>query len=516
MTRPLGLRARMMLLFCAAVGLLLAGSFLILYAWLGRQTRTEFDRRVLEAQAPVAADVTSDGDAEDVSQLNLRGEYFEVADTSGRMLAHSRNLDWGALPAPAGALAVARTALFDLPESPRGPLRLAASPVRIGKTPAVLFLAIPTAGRERMLANVRRGLGLLLVSSLAIMALLSAWYVGRSLRPIVGLTAHAAALAERLQKPGGALSPAPLPRGFEGRTDEIGQLAKAFDRLWERMRRSVEQLGQFVSDASHELRTPLAVLRGETELVLSRPPSVTEYHQALEVIQEELGKLSRIVDGLFTLTLADAGQLRMAREPLYLNEVLEEACAIEEARARPKNIAIERSLDQECAYRGDETWLRQLFLAFLDNAVKYSPSGTRVRVRLETRHPASSLQAASAGLPLAAEPAAAPVSESPSDSSRVAQTVVCGPDPSHGGQGPRISFEDEGPGIDPAHLPHIFERFYRAGAAEAQSGGLGLAIARAITQACGGTVACESRPGAGARFIVDLPANPPAEILNGN
>ncbi len=486
MRRPLGLRARMMLLFCAAVGLLLAGSFLILYAWLARQTHAEFDRRVLEAEAPVAADVATDGDTEDVSQLDLRGEYFEVADLSGRVLAHSRNLAWGALPVPAGALAVERTTLFDVSGSPRGPLRLAATPVRMGQTSAVLLLAIPTTGRERMLANLRRGLGFLLVLSLATMALLSAWYVGRSLRPILSLTAHASALAERLEKPGGALSPAPLPEGLEGRTDEIGRLAEAFDRLWERMRRSVEQLGQFVSDASHELRTPLAVLRGETELVLGRPPKENEYHQALELIQEELGKLSRIVDGLFTLTLADAGQLRMAREPLYLNEVLEEACAIEEARARAKNIAIERSLDAECAYQGDETWLRQLFLAFLDNAVKYSPPGTRVRVRLETPD-ASSRRG---GLKATSTP--------------------------NGGRGPRISFEDEGPGIDPEHLPHIFERFYRAGAAESQSGGLGLAIAQAIAGACGGTIACDSRPGAGARFIVDLPANPPREILNEN
>ncbi len=460
----------MMLLFCAAVGVLLAGSFLILYAWLARNTRTEFDRRVLEAQAPVAADIVSDGSAEDVGQLNLPGEYFEVIDDTGRVLAHSVNLASGPLPLPRGTAGIHQPTLFDLAHSAYGPLRVAAVPVRIHNAPDVLLLAIPTGGRERTLAELRHGLGVLLALSLVVMALLSTWYVGRSLRPIAALTDHASRLGERLETPGAALAVDPLPPGLGGRTDEIGQLAEAFDRLWERMRNAVAQLRQFVSDASHELRTPLAVLRGETELVLGEPRNEEEYRQALEVIQDELGKLGRIVDGLFTLTLADAGQLRLAQEPLYLNEVLEEACAIEELRAREKNIHIERSLEREFAYQGDETWLRQLFLAFLDNAVKYSPAGTRVRVTIEPRD----------------------------------------------GQGPRVAVEDEGPGIAPENLPHIFERFYRAGGDEAQSGGLGLAIAQAIVRACGGTIECSSRLGEGTRFTVDLPAISPDANLNKN
>jgi signal transduction histidine kinase len=468
--RPLGLRARMMLLFCAAVGVLLAGSFLVLYAWLARNTHQEFDRRVLEAEAPVAADIVSDGSAEDVSQLNLPGEYFEVTDRSGYVLARSLNMASASLPVPPSALRVSKTTLFDLARSPHGPLRVAAVPVEIGKKPEILFLGMPTRGREETLADLRHSLGALLALSLAVMALLSAWYVGRSLRPIAALTEHVAQLGKRLETPGGALAAVPLPEGLEVRTDEIGQLAAAFDNLWVRMGNAVAQLRQFVSDASHELRTPLAVLRGETELVLGEPRNGEEYRRALEVIQDELGKLGRIVDGLFTLTLADAGQLRLAREPLYLNEVLEEACAIEESRARAKGIRIERSLENEFAYLGDETWLRQLFLAFLDNAVKYSPSGTRVLVSLETRHD----------------------------------------------QGPRVRFEDEGRGIAPEHLPHIFERFYRAGADEAQSGGLGLAIAQAIVHACGGHIGCASQPGEGTRFTVDLPALPRDGYLNKN
>jgi signal transduction histidine kinase len=470
MRRPLGLRARMMLLFCAVVGILLAGSFAMLYAWLSTKTRAEFDQRLREAAAPVAADITSDGDADDVSQLDLPYEYFEVTDREGRALARSRNLRPDSLRLPAGATGIGGLALFDVGDSAYGRLRMVAQPVSIGKTPAILFLAMPVAGREQTLADLRRGLGALLALSLAVMALVSTWYVGRSLRPIAALTEHASLLARRLETQSGALPGDPLPEGLTDHPDEIGQLATAFDRLWEQMRMAVAQLRQFVSDASHELRTPLSVLRGETELVLEEPRSEEEYRRALEVIQDELGKLSRIVEGLFTLTLADAGQLRLAREPLYLNEVLEEACALAESRGRAKDIRVERSLRSDVPYQGDETWLRQLFLSFLDNAVKYSPPGTRVRVSLEAND----------------------------------------------GLGPVVEFADEGPGIAPEHLPHIFERFYRGGADEAQSGGLGLAIAQAIVGACGGTIECSSRPGAGTRFTVHLPAMPPEANLNKN
>ncbi|HVC00288.1 MAG TPA: ATP-binding protein [Candidatus Dormibacteraeota bacterium] len=470
MRRPLGLRTRMMLLFCAVVGVLLAASFGILYAWQVHDIHREFDRQLLGASAPLAAHLVTDGHAREINRFNIPGEYFEVLSPNGRVLARSLNLASAPLALPRGATAVRQPTVFGIDDPNQGYLRLAAVPVMLKKTPAILVLGMSMLKLGRMQGELQSGLGLLFGLSLAVMALVSAWYVRRSLRPIIDLTEHTSQLAKRLETPGSLLSSRPLPRGLAGRPDEIGQLAEAFEELWERMRTAVGQLRQFVSDASHELRTPLAVLRGETDLVLSEQRSEGEYRQALQVIQDELGQLSRIVDGLFTLTLADAGQLRLAREPLYLNEVLEEACQLAEVRARGKNISIERALGNELPYQGDETWLRQLFLSFLDNAVKYSPSGTHIRVTLEGRN----------------------------------------------GAGARVGFADQGPGIAPEHLPHIFERFYRAGADEAQSGGLGLAIAEAIARACGGTIECSSQLGAGSRFTVNLPKVPPESNLNRN
>jgi signal transduction histidine kinase len=173
------------------------------------------------------------------------------------------------------------------------------------------------------------------------------------------------------------------------------------------------------------------------------------------------------VEGLFTLSMADAGQLHLACEPLYINEVLEEACALVASRARTKNISIVRDLGEEIAHVGDEAFLHQLFLIFLDNAIKYSPNDTQVRVSLEKQQGAI-----------------------------------------------RVRFEDQGMGISTQHLPFIFERFYRAapsGSGEAQSGGLGLAIAQAVARAQGGSIECESTLDIGSTFTLVLPVTSSAD-----
>ena len=464
MTRAYSLRVRMIVLFCAVVGVLLAGSYAGLYILLSRGIRAEFDRRLLESAAPVAADEATDADTQDVAELNLPNQYFEVLDGAGAVLALSKNLEGRPLDLTRARGASAVGNVMDLDDGARGRLRLVKVPFVQQGAARILLLAIPTRERDATLASFRRVLLVLLPCSLLLMALVAAWYVGRSLRPVTELTQHADWMTAHLREPAAVpVSPAleTLPQSSAG--DELGRLAAAFKQLFVSTEAALGQLRQFVADASHELRTPLSILQGETELVLSQTRSPEEYRKALQVIQEELRKLSRIVEGLFTLAMADAGQLRLARQPLYLNEVLEEACAFASQHARAKNIAIERALDREVPYEGDEAFLRQTFLILLENAVKYSPANTRVAVRLER---------------------------------------------SNGNL--RVEFRDQGIGIAAEHLPHVFERFFRAaqaGNGESQSGGLGLAIADAIVRAHGGAIRCSSAPGAGSSFTIELPAS---------
>jgi len=458
------LRFRMMLLFSIVVGSLMAVSYLGFYALLAREVRAQVDRQLLEAAGPVVADLNSDPNDEDVSQFNLPDEYFEILDPSGRILQQSRNLTTHPLSIGVQRLDSSRIAFRTLEDGDRGRLRLALVPLapRPGSGVRILAFALSTRDADLVLGRFRHLVLVLLPFSLLVTGLVSTWYVGRSLRPIAELTRHAADTTQRV----GSSGPQALwtPLTVSNPPDEVGLLAVTFNRLFVRVDSALRQLRQFVSDASHELRTPLSILQGETELLLAEPRSTEQYQKALGVIDEELKKLSRIVEGLFTLSMADAGQLRLARDPLYLNEVLEEACERISPRARAKNIDIERALGQEVGYQGDETFLRQLFLIFLENSVKYSPPNTRVRVDLRTVD------------------------------SRA-----------------QISFGDQGVGIAKEDSPRIFERFYRVAhpeAGEAQSGGLGLAIAQAITRNMAGSIACESTPGQGSTFTLNLPLEP--------
>ncbi len=458
MKRALSLRVRMMLLFCIVVGVLLAGSYLAFYLALRSVVHSQFDHRLREAEAPVAADLATDTDDEDVAALDIPGEYFETLDADRRPIAFSKNLNRHAIPF-SGNTQNPQT----IRDATLGQLRLRATGIHRAKGDEILILAMPTRDISETLERFRALLFILFPCSLLIMGGVAAWYVGRSLEPIATLTRQTSRMAERVKvtAPGARTPRDDLPLVSTGRDDELGRLTDAFNKLFACMEGALVQLRQFVSDASHELRTPLSILQGETELLLKEQREPEEYHRALEVIDSELKKLSRIVEGLFTLAMADAGQLRLQHEPLYLNEVLEEACAMVTPRARVKGISIERKLDREVPYVGDEIFLRHLFLIFLDNALKYSGQESEIHVEM------------------------APVNGAIS-----------------------VRFQDQGMGIPAEHLPHIFERFYRVpqnDATEAHSGGFGLAIAQAIVRAQGGAIECASRPGAGSTFTISFP-----------
>jgi two-component system, OmpR family, sensor kinase len=451
------LRFRMMVLFCSVVGILLAASYGAFWILLAQAIPKQLNRQLLETAQPILSDIASEPNARDIERLDIPGQFFEVLDGQGSPLQRSHNL-------------AAAIDLRGLQPSPRHPVfGLAfvgnADSLRVGLIPFAqsgeqryLAVAIPTFGTNRVLDSFGRIALLLFPLSLVLTAAISALYVGRSLRPIDALTRHAALAAKRVTNRQGFWTPLPVISPH----DELGRLAGTFNHLLESVDASVKQLRQFVTDASHELRTPLAVLHGETELTLSRPRTASEYRKTLAAFEDELKKLTRIVEGLFTLSMADAGQLHLLAEPLYVNEVLEEACVLVSSKARANGIAIVGDLDEEIHYVGDEAFLHQLFLIFLDNAIKYSSPNSRVHVKVEVRN----------------------------------QTV-------------RVQFSDQGRGIAPEHLPHIFDRFYRApssnNGSETHGGGLGLAIAQAIVRALGGAIECESELGAGSTFTIRFP-----------
>lgn len=457
------LRSRMMVLFCSVVGVLLAASYLAFWALLAHAIPTQLNRQLVETSRPIISDIVSEPNARDVERLDIPGQFFELLDAGGRVLQRSKNL---ANPIDLKDLKLDDSQpVFGIGSVGNSEsVRVALIPFEQATGRRFLAISIPTFGTNRLLDTFGGIVLLLFPLSLLLTAAISAFYVGRSLTPVNALTRHAELMAKRVTDRQGFWTPLPVVSP----DDELGRLADTFNRLLQSVDSAVHQLRQFVTDASHELRTPLAVLHGETELILSKPRTAEEYRNTLAAIDDELKKLTRIVEGLFTLSMADAGQLRLESEPVYVNEILEEACALVSPRARAKNISIVRDLEQEVAYVGDEAFLHELFLIFLDNAIKYSLPDTQVHVSL----------------------------------TQSVDTI-------------QIRFADQGIGIAKEHLPFIFERFYRAARpenGEMHSGGLGLAIAQAIARAQGGSIACESTRGGGSTFVVLLPTSHSAEM----
>src|SRR5207249_3790463 len=295
MTAQRSIRWRMFVLFCATAGALLAVCYAGFYLLFERVVREQLDRRLGEVAAPIIADLTLDPEEKDVDMLDITDEYFEVLNTSGAVLQRSKNLR---VNLPVDAEPGVQTVYVQ----GAGEIRLAVIPFQVGEEMWLFVSGESTADIDSALATLRHFAMALLPASLLATAI------------VFGLCSN--------------------------------QLLARLDAV-------VRQLRQFVSDASHELRTPLAVLQGETELLLTKPRTTAEYETATRVMDSELKKLSRIVEGLFTLSMADAGQLRIAPEPLYLEEVLEESCALAAPLANQKRIQIERKLERDVLFHGD-------------------------------------------------------------------------------------------------------------------------------------------------------------------
>ncbi|MGH2358154.1 MAG: sensor histidine kinase [Candidatus Limnocylindria bacterium] len=225
------------------------------------------------------------------------------------------------------------------------------------------------------------------------------------------------------------------------------------------IRESLRRQREFAADASHELRTPLSVIRGSVEHLRrnARMP-VQEVGAALDDIDAEVAQLSGLVDDLLLLARADSGAIELRAQALDLSETA--GMAMHALRDVAGRRGVELRLEARPAVvNGDPDRLRQLVGILVDNAIKHSPSGSTVDVRVE--HVRDRVQ---------------------------------------------LRVEDQGGGIDPADLDRVFDRFWRAKDAPAGGTGLGLAIARWIAERHAGTIAALNSPNGGARFEVHLPA----------
>jgi signal transduction histidine kinase len=314
---------------------------------------------------------------------------------------------------------------------------------------------------------------LVVIAPLAIVAAAITGYLlsGRALRPVAEITRLASQIdGEDL---GGRLNLA-LPN------DELGRLAATFNSMLGRIDDAFQRQRQFTGDAAHELRTPLALMRSQIDLAMTQADSTADYREALAALDGDVARMTSLVGMLLSLARADAGQLTPNREPVDLADLVRDVAEQLDLIAHEHELTITTDLTSVTA-SVDPDMIIQVLVNLIDNAIKNTPSGGVVTVRLQETD--------------ARPPALSPAVQPARGSNRAALITVA----------------DSGIGIAEEHLPHIFDRFYRVEGGRARSHGgsggigLGLAICQAIAHAHGGTLTAASTPGEGATFTLTIP-----------
>jgi two-component system heavy metal sensor histidine kinase CusS len=279
-------------------------------------------------------------------------------------------------------------------------------------------------------------------------ALLGAWAARSGLRPLrrmgeVAASVSAHSLTQRLPQ--------------QHMPVELAELAQAFNAMLGRLDDAFQRLSAFSADIAHELRTPLSNLLTHTQVILTQPRPLEDYREALHSNLEELQWMAQLVNDMLYLAKADHGLLMPKREALVLENDVDALLEFFTLLAEDAQVSLVRVGTAHTT--GDRGMLRRALSNLLDNALRFTPPGGEVRVRLE--------------------------------------------------DGVKLSVENTGEGIPAALLPRLFDRFYRADPARregsSEHAGLGLAITQSIVRAHGGRIYCESGEG-WTRFVIELPA----------
>jgi heavy metal sensor kinase len=329
-----------------------------------------------------------------------------------------------------------------------------------------LFLPIPRQGNVRYVLQAEASLrlyretlkGLLLLLTAGSAAILigawlgSGWLAKKVLVPIEELSTGAETLSEcDLGKRLILGSP----------YQEFRRLTQAFNAVMDRFQRSVESQRRFVDHAAHDMQTPLTVLQGNLEVALLKARTQEEYREALINNLEQVGRLISLTRSLLTLAKFTGDTPPVQLAPLALEPLIRDLLSELSILFDERRIILSFEKQSVPHVQGDAQWIKQALINLLDNALRYTPPGGTVTVRLQT----------------------------------VDAWVA-------------VVVEDTGHGIEPEHLPHLFERFYRTDWARAKDSGgtgLGLPIVKEIVEAHGGTIVVTSQVNKGSIFTLRLP-----------
>ena len=431
------------------------GTVLLLHARLGLD---RIDQELANRATTLAADLNEEldeGEALQVSaqevvhELESPGTGVAVIDGGGEMLAQ-RGLGTSD-PRPADLIALDAEPVTIEPAG-RG-LRVRPIPQshQAHEYRIVVWTSLAPFEAERATLVRTLWLG---VPVVLLIAVAGGWGISRrALQPLADMARQTESISHRRPE-------ARLQAAHAG--DELGTLARAFNALLDRLAGTLRLQRGFMAGASHELRTPVSVARTTAQVTLARESRTEEeYRESLTIIADHTDRMSKMVDDMLTLSLADADGRPLQLSELYLDELIQESGRAIQVLGLRHQVDVHVTTPRDIACRADERLLQQLFLNVLQNAVRHASSPGRVDV----------------------------------------EVTVAGSEAS-------VVITDTGPGIAPADRERIFERFVRIDAAGSPGGGgLGLPIARWIADAHGGSVRADSAQGSegGGRFVVVLP-----------
>ena len=453
--RSHNVRLRLTLWYVAAMVVVLGVYAAVVFAFVSRNASETLDIRIrgdFQWAAAMVDETPEGGFAWYEDMTEEESFWLQLWSPDGELLY--QNVEARRSPLPGSReLALQADATVAVLDHPVAPVRVLTRRGVIGNRPVIIQVGRSEATMREQLRQLLLILGLGLPLAVAVAGLGGYTLARRALLPVERMTERARSLtAERLHDR--------LPVGRPD--DEMGRLATVFNETLARLEASFEQMRRFTADVSHQLRTPLTAIRSVGEVGLREHRESAAYRGIIGSMLEEADRLASLVDRLLTLSRAETGQARLPADTFDLYDLAEDVARHLEVLAEEKRQSI--TVEHDGAARGwcdayaDRFAVRQALINLVDNAIKFTPAGGEIRLRV-----------AEAG-------------------AEVLVDVV-----------------DNGRGIDPSVRARIFDRFYRAAETDTPGAGLGLSIAKGAVEANAGRLTLMASGPGGSTFRMTLP-----------